>query len=742
MTILYILIVLTLVFLLWMSRGMEKKEKFRKRFGDRTDIAAFLIRSCLGVLLVEFGLFNMNSLHLLGDYPQKTLSISSAYTENIVSSSSGASMNYDAGSCVIEYNGPGVPVGTLTLPFTSDKKSFVHVSIDIKDATQSGSYRYGVASADIITGNERSMTIPCNFSGDVSALRISFSADSGERIELGDIIINKPIGIHFSLIRFLIMFLGCFFIYALSSDKLLRRKYELRKKSVKAIAWGFTGCLIILSLFLTNMSRYRDPNHSIAKDLKSSYGNQISQEIVDAFEAGRVDLNTPINTKLTALDNPYDWSQRTDEIGSYPWDHLLFEGKYYSYYGIAPVLTLFLPYHKITGYYFPSSWAVWLYGVFGIIFLTLMYLSFADKFFTKINASLVLIGFAIVQMSSGIFFNYYYANFYEIAQASGFFWTVAGAYFMVSSNVIGDGKISKIRLALSTSCLSMAVLCRPTLAVYCVAALLFIYAGFRKLRGEKGSAPKKAAKDKKDEKKEKASGKGYVPYFLCAILPFVLIGSIQVWYNWVRFGNPLDFGIQYSLTINDFINAQYHTHFALLGIYSYILCYPEFSEHFPFMLAGGAKTFNANGYYFIATGAALGLLWRALPLTAYAHTCRAYRVSDNKNKKLYSILLAAVCIVCPFIIIFSIWESGYCTRYCCDFAWEMILGSLIIMFVLWSRCKENTQRHINTLMIIAGIVSLIMNFVQIYTYSSPDTNFSTEWYSNVLTFGRLFEFWR
>ena len=135
MTILYILIVLTLVFLLWMSRGMEKKEKFRKRFGDRTDIAAFLIRSCLGVLLVEFGLFNMNSLHLLGDYPQKTLSISSAYTENIVSSSSGASMNYDAGSCVIEYNGPGVPVGTLTLPFTSDKKSFVHVSIDIKDAT-------------------------------------------------------------------------------------------------------------------------------------------------------------------------------------------------------------------------------------------------------------------------------------------------------------------------------------------------------------------------------------------------------------------------------------------------------------------------------------------------------------------------------------------------------------------------------------------------------------------------------
>lgn len=748
MSIVYFIILILLIALMWVSRGIGKKEEFRKRFGDRADIAAFLIRSFLAVLIVEFGVFNLNALHLLGGgYERKTLSISSAYTENISASSSGISANTGDGSCVIEYHGVGTPVGTLTFPFSSDKKSTVHVNIDIKDATQSGSYRYGIASADIIADNTRSQTIPCNFSGEVSDLRISFSADSGERIELGDVIVNKPIGIHFSLLRFLIMYLGCLLIYALSSEKLLMNRYELRKKAVKIASCCLTGALILLSLFLTNMARYTDPNHSIAKDFKSLSGNQISQEIVDAFEAGRVDLDIPMNQQLLALPNPYDWSQRTGDIGSYPWDHLLFEGKYYSYYGIGPVITLFLPYHMLTGYYFPSSWAVWLYTAFGILFLTLMYLAFADRFFSKVSGSMVFIGLAIIQMSTGVFFNCYYANFYEIAQASGFFWTVAGAYFMVSSNVIGGGKISNTRLAISTACLSMAVLCRPTLAVYCVAALLFIYAGFRKLREEKGSAAKDTAKDKKkdakkDEKKEKKSGNAYLPYFLCALLPFVLIGSIQVWYNWVRFGNPLDFGIQYSLTINDFINSQYHTHFALLGIYSYILCYPEFSEHFPFMLAGGARTFNANGYYFIATGAALGLLWRALPITAYTQTCRAYKAAEGKNKRLYSILLAAVCIVCPFIIIFSIWESGYGTRYCCDFAWQLILGSLIIMFVLWERSKENTQRHINTLMIGAGIVSLAMNFVQVYTYSSPETLFPVDWQAKVMTFGRLFEFWR
>jgi len=752
MTIVYIILLILLVFLLWMSRGIKNNEKFRKRFGERSDHVAFLIRSCLVVLLIEMGVFNMNAVHLLGgDYPKAELAPETAYTENIEVYAPGSAMNSGEGNCVLEFKGINKQIGTLTLPIASTSNSVLHVNIDIKDATQSGSYRYGIASADIIAGDERSTTIPCNFSGPVSDLRISFNADAGDLIGIGTILINYPIKYCFSLTRFLIMYLGCLLIYALSSDKLLRNRYELKKKAVKTASCCLTAALVLVSLFLTNMARYTDPNHSIGKDFKSLSGNQISQEIVDAFEAGRVDLDIPMNPKLLALPNPYDWSQRTNEIGAYPWDHLLFEGKYYSYYGIGPVLTLFLPYHKLTGYYFPSSWAVWLYTAFGIVFLTLMYLAFADKFFSKVNGSMVFIGLAIIQMSTGAFFNCYYANFYEIAQASGFFWTVAGAYFMVSSNVIGGGKISNVRLAISTACLSMAVLCRPTLAVYCVAALLFIYAGYKKLREEKGKAPVKAAKDttgdkKKDsakaDKKDKKNGNVFLPYFLCALLPFVLIGSIQVWYNWVRFGNPLDFGIQYSLTINDFINSQYHTHFALLGIYSYILAYPEFSEHFPFMLAGSAKTFNANGYYFIATGAALGLLWRALPITAYSQTCRAYRVSDSRNKRLYSILLAAVCIVCPFIIIFSIWESGYGTRYCCDFAWQLILGSLVIMFVIWERCKENTQRHINTLMIGAGIVSLVMNFVQVYTYSSPATLFPAEWQAKVMTFGRLFEFWR
>ena len=716
---------------LWAAWHFTKKEKFRSKCGKFAEHAAFAIRALAVCLFLEIFVFNLNMTHLyFGDYPHRVLDMTTAQTQNYNAVSK---MNPENGHSVITFEGLNTPVGTLSVHGWSSKKSTMYFSVDIKDTTYSNNYRYGIASVQTIRGNKRSETVPCNFSGTVSDLQLSFDSEDGESVTIDSIEINKPIGLHFSLLRLLILFGGALIVYALAHPALLRRSYSEIRQPARNIAWGFTGCLVALALFLTNMARYQNSSHSISADLKSTYGNQISQEIVDAFEAGRVDLDLPSNPDLLALDNPYDGSQR-DGVGYYPWDHLLFEGKYYSYYGIAPVLILFLPYHAITGYYFPSCWAVWLFGIFGIIFLSKFYLCFIDKFFRKIPASLVLIGLAIMQMSTGVFFNFYYANFYEIAQVSGFLFVTAGAYFLMSANVIGDGKIINWRMAVSAACLSMGVLSRPTLAVYCICALIFIYAGFRKLKGQ-FIPPEK-------EKDAKPTVKYYLPYLLCSLVPFAVIGSIQIWYNWVRFGNPLDFGIQYSLTINDFINAQYHTHFALLGIYSYILAYPNFTEHFPFMFAEGAKTFNPNGYYFLATGAAMGLLWRALPITAYCKAKHAYRLSDSPWKRLYAILIAAVCVICPFVIIFSIWESGYGTRYCVDFAWQMILGALIISFLIYSRCKENTQRHLNSVMIGAGILSLAMNFVQLWSYNPPDSLFPIDWQAKAMTFARLFEFWR
>lgn len=279
---------------------------------------------------------------------------------------------------------------------------------------------------------------------------------------------------------------------------------------------------------------------------------------------------------------------------------------------------------------------------------------------------------------------------------------------------------------LSSCFFSLGVLCRPTLAVYCVAALLFIYAGFRKMQKMKSSGGKKH----------------YISYLLCALLPYVAIGSVQMVYNYIRFSNPFDFGISYSLTINDFTSAEFHTHFAAIGFFNYLLAIPKFSKNFPFLIPNDVQTFDPQGYYFIATASALGIIWKALPVLSYIKSAKAYRLSGNRDKKLYTLLISAVCVICPFIVIFSIWESGYGARYCVDFAWQIILGALIIAFIIYENSRTDIREYLNKLMIISSVICLVLNFAQIFTWIGPEQSLAPDWQSDALSFARLFEFWR
>lgn len=694
-------------------------------FGLSERMVKFIKRLIVVITILEIFVFNFNSFHLIfGDYKEQVLDLSRATVTNF---DTRTMSNLSDGVTSLEFLSLDMPVGTLTVDAYSDKNATVEIDIDFTDDTYSARYRTGEANITPIYGNERSRTVPCNFSGDVHKLKLSFKAEGGEKVTVKSIAVNKPIDFSFSPVRFFLIIFLSVTVYMLAFSGRLKKSFSENERIVKGIAYVFTAALIVIALVLTNAGRYKDQSHSIIKDLTMTSGNQLTQELVDAFEDGHTYLNIEPSEKLMALENPYDRSQRDEaQIGPHPWDHLLYDGKIYSYYGIAPVVTLFLPYHLLTGHYFPSSWAVWLFGCIGIYFLTKLYLAFAGKFFKDIRSSLVLMGLFMMQIISGVWFNFHIANFYEIAQTSGFACVTAGAYFMIKSNVIGDGKVSRLNAALSSVFLSLAVLCRPTLVVYCVAALIFIAAGVLKLR--------------RDKKQEDTFAKTYLPYLLCALLPFVLIGSVQMLYNYVRFGSVFDFGIQYSLTVNDFTKAEYHTHFVIIGLFNYLFAIPRSSSTFPFLNFYSFEQFNPQGYYFVAVASAVGIIWRALPTLAYAKGMRAYALSDRKNRGLHTAMLIAVCIIAPFIIMFSIWESGYSPRYGLDFNWQMLLGALIISFIIYRSCKENTKKHLNSLMIISLIISLILCFAQIYNFVID--SLPLELKAQALSFGRLFEFLR
>lgn len=679
--------------------------------------AVLLLCLCL---FAEVFVCNFHSFHLLfRGYEETTLSLSEEEKGNL-------------SQITLSYEGLDKKVGTVYFDILLDSdpdsvSDSISVNIDAKDETYAANYRYGVAKGVIVRGSERSQTVVLNLSGKVSDLRITLSSQQNKNFKLNDVKINSPVPFEISFLRFALIFLFIFAIYALFNFKAMTTPVSEQKGLFARLVFAITAILFIIALCMTMIYNLNGEG-VLFSSFKQESGNQISQELVDAFENKQVSLLDKPTDELLALKNPYDWGERINTGIYYKWDHLLFEGKYYSYYGIAPVFLLFLPYHLFTGFYFPTPEAVLLFGIVGIMFLSLIFYELTKKLFPNLQLNVAISSLVVLQMSSGIWYCFLSPLFYEIAQSSGFAFTCAGFYFLLRSNVVLDGKTNKYALALSSICLSCAVLCRPTLAVYCITALIFIALGFVKMR-------KEALAD------GTSVNVSSVSYLLYALVPFVAIGLCQMIYNYVRFDSFFDFGIQYSLTINDFTKAEYHTDFTFIGFWNYLFAFPNVTTEFPFVFSNFSDL-NTNGYYFIANRNAIGIFYRALPSIGLLLSPIAFKCSNKKKLLIPTILIASVCVVCPLVIIFSIWESGYGVRYAADFSWQIIIGGMLVIYYLFYKNKldSNTfaKKTFEIFFVYSAIIAVIFNGALLYDYFNKSGNLASEF----ISLEKLFEFWR
>lgn len=688
-------------------------QKRTRRFG---------VTVLLVALLGEVFVCNFHSFHLLGgDYPKRQIPLS-ANSEAVQTEANRTTL-------IIE---PSCRVGTVAVELAfSSGATHASVTVDACDETQSATYRTAVANGTVIAGNARSAVIVLDLSGEVSRLRLRITADEADTVTLTGVTLNAPVPFTFSPLR-LCLFAGVLLLlYLLLCTPVFRASWEedrsLGRKAVTVVL-----ALSLLCCLGAHMLCQYDRTGGILDDLHATSGNQISQELVDAFEAGQVYLTEEPDPDLLELENPYDWSLRSAAGVSAKWDHLLYNGKYYSYYGIAPVLLLFLPYHLLTGYYFPTPTAVLLFCMLGVLFLSLLFLELCERLFKRLPLNMLLSTMVVLLASCGVLYNIASPLFYEIAQSSGFCFVCAGFWLLLRAGVVGEvrGRPRKPALCLSSVCLSLAVLCRPTLALYCITALFFIGYGLARDRQILRQA---AAEHGEPARTAPAT----LAYLAAALLPFALLGGLQMAYNYARFGSFFDFGIQYSLTINDFTRSEYHTDLAAIGFYNFLLAAPILKPVFPYVFSN-FSTLDVNGYYFVANRNAVGLFFRALPSLGWLGIPPAWRALNRSERRAALLLLLPVCLIAPLGIIFSIWESGYGVRYCADFAWQFVLGGACVLFVLYLRRAERQTRQIlQACFCIAAVLSVICNFAMLYDYF-PKTG---KLESAYLSFARIFDFW-
>lgn len=675
--------------------------------------------------VLELTLFNIPSYHLWGgDYKQKELDIDNAVIECGIRNDDGSIIVGDGAEMVVTFEDINIPVGTVKaevlFPKESTKEStFV---LDIKDSTQTQNYRYNIANSRIVEKREKSDTIICDFSGNISDMRVKLAPKNSGEIILKKVYVNTDVPFDISLVRFFFITLVSVFIYTVMYENFMQKSFSESRKFCRIASAVVTLACCISAFAILD---YKLGDKKWKDELKQTNGNQLTQELVDAFEKGQVSLLAEPSEELNALENPYDRNARESSGASVLWDHVYYNNNYYSYYGIAPVILFFLPYHKLTGYYCPDSLAVLVFAVIGIAGLTSLFSSFIKKWFPDIETGIYLTCLILLQILSGVWFSIGRVWFYETAMTAGFAFLSWGVYFLFESNVIGKGKIILSKVFIASLLSATAVLCRPTLALYCICIAVFML-----------MAVKKSGKDTKNR----------IIYLVYAFIPMICLGSIQMLYNYARFGSPFDFGIQYSLTINDFTKSQYHTDFVLIALFNYLFNIPEFSASYPF-ISTEFQTLDTNGFFYadyLSTSNTSGLFFLALPMFAYIFSGKALKRLPDRHSKINSLVYLGVpCIIIPILIISSVWESGYAVRYMLDFSWEMIIGSLAVIFFLMQNTHNDTIKKLIKIflcfsMVWAFVVSGLQSFNQAFRYSEyhyeyPEIAYSIE---------QIFAFWR
>lgn len=410
------------------------------------------------------------------------------------------------------------------------------------------------------------------------------------------------------------------------------------------------------------------------------------EKITEAFLQGQLYFDVEVDPALLELDNPYDRDARIEagvESRQWDdmWDHAYYDGHYYMYFGVVPVLLLFMPYRVLTGSPLTTYHATQVFAGLYIVGLFLLFAYLSKKFFPKLPFAVYLLLTTAVTVMS-IWYCVSYPALYCTAIISALCMMIWSLYFFVRA--VFDENITKktfLFAALGSLFGALAFGCRPTIALgnLMVIPLLITFIRRRKL-----------------------TGKQWCCTALCA-LPYVAVAAGLMWYNNARFDNPFEFGQSYQMTVED--QSQYANMFAYVNwdaVGEVLLDALFLSDCDPI----------DYGIFVSFPILFLGLVG------AFRKGSRSYLVKSG----LGLVIPTAVVTTIVIVIMGILWTPYLLPRYTMDYLWLMGIALFVGVGALYQRERVNAR-----LTLIVGILSVFTVIVCIALFCTPyDSNFASD----------------
>lgn len=523
-------------------------------------------------------------------------------------------------------------------------------------------------------------------------------------LQFKTILINHP-NINISLIRMIIIFSFAIFGMLVRENKIYEKEYNSNSKCQNNI-FLIVLLLVCVAVFSYIVKQYDTENFWLEKDEIDKEDSILMQ--TESIVNGQIELMEEPSEELKNMENPYDSTKRGEEGVPYLYDVAYYNGHYYNYFGIAPIITTILPFRLITGCYTHMYIFNIAYMFIAIFALYLVYKKLVNRYIKKLSLCNFYLGFYAILFGSNIFTLLRGAK-YDIVLTSGI------AFLLISINLsisIYDKEKTKylklISLGITTG---LIVLSKPNLIIYYLLIFILCLISMRKL-----------------SLKEKIKDGIFI------FIPLGILAIFQMFLNYIRFDSIFEFGAKYQLTGFNMTSCMSITFGKIYaGLVEYIFKMPVINPlKFPFIFINtDISHISINEICY--ENRLLGLM--AIPIL-YAYFLKRNVMKKAKNKELN--LFVQICIaVSIFAIIISTCLGGICEAYSIDFKLILAIGAVLIL-LKWIELNEGKE-DINKIFLILCVATII---IMLPISLTTESNFLIDFSSDTTAFLKnIFEFW-
>jgi hypothetical protein len=283
--------------------------------------------------------------------------------------------------------------------------------------------------------------------------------------------------------------------------------------------------------------------------------------LIDGWLDGQLHMKVEVPQAMLELKDPYDPRQRPPDLGLH--DASFYKGKYYVYFGAAPVVLMMLPFRVLTGIDLPLAAAVLVFTYGGFLASAAMWLAVRRRYFAETNAwtsALVVFVLGLGGLGAVLLRR---PHMWELPIAAGYCFAMLAlgcVWRSVHANRARGAVTRAWWFAGASLCLALAIASRPTYLLAMPLLVAPLVAWWR----EERRLPWRMA--------------------LWAAAPLMGVGSLMALHNYLRFGNPLEFGQAYQLSLDYESKVQHFSgRYLSFNTWRYFFSAAHWSSYFPFI---------------------------------------------------------------------------------------------------------------------------------------------------------------